>query len=188
MFDRFGDYMYSLLPSPLKKGKESANQFYLFFAVIGRQFDQVKTAILRLRQEANILTASAAMLPVHGADREMPRLAGESIDGYRRRLIMKRQIAQAGGTDQAFAYLAQAFGYAGAEKERSADPAKWAELTLRLYGGQIVLENRDLLFAELKLVKAAGAKIDLRTEQRFEAIIYVAGCMQRAKFVEIRQG
>ncbi len=35
-YDNFGDYMFDLLFAPLKKGKEAANQFRIFFRVIGR--------------------------------------------------------------------------------------------------------------------------------------------------------
>lgn len=116
-----------------------------------------------------------------------PRLAGESAEGYRRRLIMRRQIAQAGGTDQAFNYLARAFGYEGAEKEMASDPDKWAEMTLRLYGGRFVVDDRGLLLAELRKVKAAGAKITLRTEQRYTGAVYLAGAMEVGKIVSLSQ-
>lgn len=43
-YDNFGDYMFDLLFAPLKKGKEAANQFRIFFRVIGKDFDDVKKA------------------------------------------------------------------------------------------------------------------------------------------------
>ena len=80
-YDHFGEYMFDLLFAPLKKGKRAVNQFYIFFKVIGRVFDGLKEDALRVRDETNIATASPVMLPVHGQDRNMPRLAGESIEG-----------------------------------------------------------------------------------------------------------
>ena len=42
-FDTFGAYMFDLLFAPLKRGKRAANQFFIFFKVIGRIFDGMKT-------------------------------------------------------------------------------------------------------------------------------------------------
>ena len=39
MFKTFGEYMYALLFSPLRRGRQSLNQFYIFFKVMGRSFD-----------------------------------------------------------------------------------------------------------------------------------------------------
>ena len=85
-FDTFGAYMFDLLFAPLKRGKRAANQFFIFFKVIGRIFDGMKKDAFRLRDELNVATASPVMLPVHGQDRDMPRLEGESIENYRARL------------------------------------------------------------------------------------------------------
>ena len=97
-FDTFGAYMFDLLFAPLKRGKRAANQFFIFFKVIGRIFDGMKKDAFRLRDELNVATASPAMLPVHGQDRDMPRLEGESIENYRARLSMKGIISEWGGT------------------------------------------------------------------------------------------
>ena len=70
-YDNFGDYMFDLLFAPLKKGKEAANQFRIFFRVIGKDFDDVKKAFFRVRDEANVVSASPVMLPVHGQDRDI---------------------------------------------------------------------------------------------------------------------
>lgn len=55
-YDNFGDYMFDLLFAPLKKGKEAANQFRIFFRVIGKDFDDVKKAFFRVRDEANVVS------------------------------------------------------------------------------------------------------------------------------------
>ena len=95
-YDNFGDYMFDLLFAPLKKGKEVANQFRIFFRVIGKDFDDVKKAFFRVRDEANVVSASPVMLPVHGQDRDMPRLEGEDVEAYRTRLSMKGLISEWG--------------------------------------------------------------------------------------------
>ena len=88
-FEHFGEYMFDLLFAPLKKGKQALNQFFIFFRVVGREFDDLKQMFFRVRDESNVASASEAMLPVHGQDRDMPRLLGEDIEHYRTRLAMK---------------------------------------------------------------------------------------------------
>lgn len=53
MFQNFGDYMFSLLLGPLKRGKKAMNQFYIFFKVLGQSFDQCKQYLFRIREEAS---------------------------------------------------------------------------------------------------------------------------------------
>ena len=77
--------MFDLLFAPLKKGKRTVNQFYILFKVVGRVFDGLKEDALRVRDETNVVSASPVMLPVHGQDRDMPRLEGEKKEAYRTR-------------------------------------------------------------------------------------------------------
>ena len=80
MFKTFGEYMYTLLFSPLRRGHESLNQFYIFFKVMGRSFDQCKEALLQVREEASVLTCSGrdASSPWRGPGYAPP--AGETVD------------------------------------------------------------------------------------------------------------
>ncbi|MFR0943764.1 MAG: hypothetical protein ACLSH1_04515 [Clostridia bacterium] len=74
-FDTFGAYMFDLLFAPLKRGKRAANQFFIFFKVIGRIFDGMKDDVFRVRAEAECRAQQARpMLPVHGRDRGDARL------------------------------------------------------------------------------------------------------------------
>ena len=110
-FDTFGEYMFDLLFGPLKRGRRAVNQFSIFFRVMGREFDDLKQLIFRVRSEANVASASEAMLPVHGQDRDMPRLDGETCEGYRPRLSMKGIISTWAGTTKGIQYVLAAFGY-----------------------------------------------------------------------------
>ena len=67
-FETFGEYMFDLLFAPLKKGRKTVNQLRIFFKVMGREFDDLKAAIFRVRSEANVASCSEVMLPVHGQD------------------------------------------------------------------------------------------------------------------------
>lgn len=112
MFKTFGEYMYTLLFSPLRRGRQSLNQFYIFFKVMGAgPLTSARRRWLQVREEASVLTCSDAMLPVHGADRDMLRLQGETVDNYRRRLAMKGATSEMAGLNSGIRYLAQAFGY-----------------------------------------------------------------------------
>ena len=62
MFKTFGEYMYTLLFSPLRRGRQSLNQFYIFFKVMGRSFDQCKEALLREKGREPTLTEIAQQL------------------------------------------------------------------------------------------------------------------------------
>ena len=82
-FETFGEYMFDLLFAPLKKGRKTVNQLCIFFKVMGREFDDLKAAIFRVRSEANVASCSEVMLPVHGQDRDMPRLTALGYDRSR---------------------------------------------------------------------------------------------------------
>ncbi len=133
-FDHFGEYMFDLLFSPLKKGRIAANQFYLFFRVIGHEFDDVKTSFFQMREEANVVSASPVMLPVFGQDRDMPRLPEEDVESYRTRLAMKALIAKHAGTRQGILLALAAIGYRSCDIESlvSRDPERWAEFFVRI--------------------------------------------------------
>ena len=110
-FETFGEYMFDLLFAPLKKGRKTVNQLRIFFKVMGREFDDLKAAIFRVRSEANVASCSEVMLPVHGQDRDMPRLEGEDAEAYRTRLSMKGIISQWSGTRRGVLYALTALGY-----------------------------------------------------------------------------
>ena len=155
-FDTFGAYMFDLLFAPLKRGKRAANQFFIFFKVIGRIFDGMKKDAFRLRDELNVATASPVMLPVHGQDRDMPRLEGESVENYRARLSMKGIISEWGGTKSGILYALTSLGYEQSTIEPFSyqDPERWAEFIVFLKGSkQSGVNNLAVIDAEVRKVK-----------------------------------
>lgn len=151
--------MFDLLFAPLKKGRRTANQFFLFFKVVGREFDGIKQAFFRVREEANVMTASEVMLPVHGQDRDMPRLPGETAEGYRTRLAMKGIISEWGGTKRGILYALTALGYEKSRVERVQDPERWAEFIVWLDGsGQSGVCNLDVIDAEVCKIKEGSSR------------------------------
>lgn len=184
----FGEYMFSLLFAPLKKVRDGTNQFRIFFRVIGRIMQSIKDDIMRVRAESSVATASPVMLPVHGQDRRMQRLAGETIEGYRNRLAAKGIIAQAAGTNTGIRYLARSFGYDNVEVNLFDDPDRWAEAEVRFIGGDVVLEDRELLLQELNKIKPARTILTFEKEQRYQSQLYFAGAFVVGKQITIRQG
>lgn len=161
-YDGFGEYMFDLLFAPLKKGKRAANQFYIFFKVIGRVFDGLKEDALRVRDETNVATASPIMLPVHGQDRNMPRLTGEDIEAYRTRLAMKGIISEWSGTRKGVLYVLTALGYEQARIESVGpqDPEHWAEFIADLgVGNANAVRDVGKIYDEIQAVKEGSSRL-----------------------------
>lgn len=168
-FDTFGAYMFDLLFAPLKRGKRAANQFFIFFKVIGRIFDGMKKDAFRLRDELNVATASPVMLPVHGQDRDMPRLEGESIENYRARLSMKGIISEWGGTKSGILYALTSLGYEQSTIEPFSyqDPERWAEFIVFLKDSkQSGVNNLAVIDAEVRKVKEGSSRPEYGIEER----------------------
>lgn len=189
MFDNFGDYMFSLLFGPLLRAKKAINQFYLFFKVIGKLFDGVKAAIFTVREESMIITASETMLTVHGRDREMLRLKGEGVEGYRRRLSMKAIVAEQAGTNEGVILAIKALGYENVRIDPMylTDPTRWAEATAWISGGDFIISDRDIIQAEINKVKPASAKISLAQEQNYDCTSYWGGVLEIGRIRDFRQ-
>lgn len=158
----FKEYLYMLLISPLKKVEKSKNQFYIFFKVIGKLFEETKTDILRVREESMIISASEKMLEEHGKERAMPRVVGEDIESYRKRLIMKQVIAASAGEIESIRKVLLGLGYDKSiiEPSYKYDAEKWAEFTIYLDGkAQSSVANLELINKEIREVKPASSKV-----------------------------
>ena len=161
-FNTFGEYMFDLLFAPLKRGKRAINQLYIFFRVMGRGFDDVKTAFFRVREEANVATASEAMLPVHGQDRDMPRLKDEEAEAYRTRLSMKGLISEWSGTRQGLLYALVSLGYKNSSIESYSvqNAERWAEFVVYLgHGSDTAIRELSIIYNEIQRVKEASSKL-----------------------------
>ena len=158
-FETFGEYMFDLLFAPLKKGRKTVNQLRIFFKVMGREFDDLKAAIFRVRSEANVASCSEVMLPVHGQDRDMPRLEGEDAEAYRTRLSMKGIISQWSGTRRGVLYALTALGYDRSRIELFADQdaERWAEFIIFLNSSKPSgVTNLSVIDGQVRKVKAVS--------------------------------
>lgn len=179
-FDTFGEYMFDLLFAPLKKGRRTVNQFAIFFRVVGREFDDLKAAILRVRDEANVASASDVMLPIHGQDRDMPRLAGEDNEAYRTRLAMKGIISEWSGTQRGLRYVLEALGYPHSRIEPvyRQDPERWAEFTVQLGVANVnAVKNFYAIYSEIQRVKEGSSKVAsiIFTMPAICAVLHIGG-------------
>lgn len=160
-FEKFGEYMFSLLFTPLRKGRKAANQFYIFFKVVGKLFDDSKQDIFRLRAESMVISASESMLTEHGKDRGMPRLKGEDVETYRTRLSMKAIIAEKAGTREGILLALKSLGYEDSyiEPFYKTDPERWAEFIVFLRGkNPSGVNDIRIIDTEIMKVKEASAK------------------------------
>ncbi|WP_018750719.1 hypothetical protein [Paenibacillus sanguinis] len=161
MFEKFVDYMYYLLFGPLKKVIKKNNQFYIFFKVISKLFDQTKQDIFRVREESMIISASERILEEHGRERDMPRLKGEDIESYRMRLLMKNVIAEQAGTKNGILTALKALGYDQSyiEPYYLYDPDRWAEFIIYL-GSKTPpgVNSLSVINAEVMKIKPARSK------------------------------
>lgn len=188
MFDQFGDYMYSLLTAPLRQVRRVVNQYHIFFRVIGKLFDDLKAKVFAVREASMIISAPDVMLAVHGDERSLARLKGETLENYRHRLELHGQVAQAAGTNEGIRCLAQSFGYSTVEIMPMEDPQKWAEATVLFIGGNVVLDDQALLLQELGNIKPARTLLHLAKEQRYPAAFYLGcGCVV-GRQTTLRQG
>lgn len=122
----------------------------------------MKEAVFRVRDEANVASASVVMLPVHGQDRNMPRLAGETDEGYRTRLSMKGIIASWAGTVKGIEYVMAALGYVQSTVEPVYlhDPARWAEFVVHLGpGGPDAVKELRTVYDEVLKVKEGSSRL-----------------------------
>lgn len=102
-FETFGEYMFDLLFAPLKKGRKTVNQLRIFFKVMGREFDDLKAAIFRVRSEANVASCSEVMLPVPWAR------PGYAATGGRGRRSLSDAPVHEGGSSHSGAARGAAF-------------------------------------------------------------------------------
>lgn len=163
MFDKFRDYMYYLLISPLKRIKKELNQWYKLFKVLGRRFDDAIKSVYSEGEQSMIASCDDELLSVHAKERKMQRYSEESNDIFRKRIANFQEIQKLGGSDSGVILAVKSLGY----KEPKIVPAKvlkgnsdrWAEfylvLNLDVNGETVEFET---LRNEVRKAKYVGAK------------------------------
>lgn len=163
MFDKFQDFMYYLLISPLKKVKKEVNQWYILFKVLGKRLDDAKESIYRAREESCVVSCSEELLEEQAAERGIKRYNGESSEGFRRRIINYREVMKLAGTDDGVVLAVKTLGHEKVKvikaKIFKKDESRWAEFYLVV---DVDLEKHPPSFEHLKKevrrVKQVGSK------------------------------
>ena len=163
MFEKFADYMYYLLTSPLKMVQKSKNQWYTLMRVLGRHLDQILDDIDRARDQTAVATCEPEMLPEYAEDRGITKYTGETDENFRVRIANYTEILKLGGTDAGVLLAVRSLGFNAqlvAAKIYTGDEARWAEFYILLQFGiddplGIPLE---ILRKQVRKVKQVGAK------------------------------
>lgn len=164
MFEKFADYMYYLLTTPLKKVKKSKNQWYILMKVLGRRFDQILDDIDRARDQTAVATCEPELLPEYAADRGITRYTGETDENFRVRIANYTEILKLGGTDEGVLLAVRSLGFDNAQlvaaKVYTGDEARWAEFYILLQFGinDTPAVSLEILRKQVRRVKQVGAK------------------------------
>ena len=185
----FPEYLYFLLPAALKKVGKKLNQYWILCTVLGKRLAKLKDTILDVREMSMIVSCPQELLPVIGQERRMPRLKGEGIELYRRRLLRKYEIAKTAGTNPGIIAAIKALGYTNVyiEPLYKTDTDRWAEAIAWISGGSIVIDDREIIQQEINEVKPASALVTLAQEQVFSGSIYIGAYTEIVKIIDTRQ-
>ena len=135
MFEKFRDYLYYLLPSPLKRLKRTKNQWYIFFKVIGDEYDKVQAELEHALDQTSVVTCNADMLQYYAQDRGIYRYPEEDDEAFRRRIALQDEVEALGGTKAGIILAAKSLGYDNVEHVWYPDigyPDKWSQFLLRV--------------------------------------------------------
>lgn len=112
----FADYFWNLATRAFKRLlKKEDSDAWVWFQGIGPAYDDAKGVIFSIREQALVATATGDGLDKLGKDRKMPRLAGETDDDYRKRLLAAYDIYREGGTEPGLLRVLSILGYPVAE-------------------------------------------------------------------------
>lgn len=164
IYEKFCDYMYYLLLSPLKKVKKPFNQWYLLFMVLGRRMDDAKDMIYKASMQTMAAACEEELLPVFAKERKLTRYEGESVEDFRKRIVNCAEIYKCGGTDAGIVKTVRSLGYDNVEvakaKDLTGDIKRWAEfyviIKINVTSGQHL--KLSALQNSVRDIKQAGAK------------------------------
>lgn len=167
-FKSFKDYFYYLLPMPMKKLKAALNKWAAFGNVVGGYFDEAAQDLRWVRRQTMLHTCDDELLSIHGIEREMPRLRGETLEVYRDRLKSKAEIARLAGTKRSVQLAVESLGYDRCQIEPyyRYDPARWAEFMVWLRASKAAgINDLSLIDERVCKVKQASSLPNYGAEQ-----------------------
>lgn len=160
-FDTFGAYMFDLLFAPLKRGKRAANQFFIFFKVIGRIFDGRRRTPSGFGMSAMSRPRARSCFRYTDRTGTCRGLRARALKTIGPCLSMKGIISEWGGTKSGILYALTSLGYEQSTIEPFSyqDPERWAEFIVFLKGSkQSGVNNLAVIDAEVRKVKEGSSK------------------------------
>jgi hypothetical protein len=181
---KFGEYILSLLPGFLRRRDGTKTDIERWAEALGVSLDELKQAIFKVRRAWLLDTATGQALDLHGTDRGIPRLPGESDDSYRQRLKAAYQTYALGGTNPGLVEVLKVMGYPNARihelfkdgvvvplhngqnlyngAARHQGGVRWAEFKIFMGiedGKDYAAAERQALLAAIKKVKASHSML-----------------------------
>lgn len=155
----YKEYMYYLLISPLKKVKKATNQFYILFQVLGSYFDNSMEMLFKAREQSMIEKADPTFLSEHGKDRKMFKYQGELAENYRKRLMMKAEIAEQAGSNESIELTLISLGI---DKPiviptYLKDSKRWAEFDVLIDEVYMEVISLYIIMQEVRKIKQASS-------------------------------
>lgn len=166
--NKWRDYFWYLLPSPFKIVSQKFNQWYIFFKVIGEEYDQVQTELERAVDETTIATCSDMMLPYFAEDKGLYKYSGENNGAFRSRIAMHDELESLGGTKDGIILAVKTAGFQKVEHYWlpviTGDDTRWAEFYLYVYDDleSNVTSDFDNLKKYVRDVKASESQDNYR--------------------------
>ena len=153
-------YLFWLLVSWLKTKVPEDSITWNILNVVGEELDLSKQAILDMRRESLIATASEDNLDKFGNEKGLARIAGETDEEYRIRLLSAYLIKKRGGTIPG---MIEAVGFLGItatiNEIYKTDPTRWAEFELIITGGDLEVLNQSIFYILVNNLKPAHTRI-----------------------------
>lgn len=152
-------YMLWLLVTWLKTKVPKDSTIGIILNVVGEELDLSKQAILDMRREALIATASGDNLDQFGQERDLARILGESDEEYRTRLLSAYIVKKRGGTIPGMIEGVAILGITATVNELyKTDTARWAEFELIITGGDLEVLNQSIFYIIVNNLKPAHTR------------------------------
>lgn len=164
---KFGEYIKSLLPGFLRKTDGTITDIDRWAESLGVTLDDLKQAIFHVRRAWMLDTAVGQELDLHGQDRRIPRLPGESDEAYLQRLKSAYESYALGGTNPGIAEVLKKLGYPDARMHELYQGG----MVVPLYNGQsfynsLATHQGGIRWAEFKIFMGIQDDKDYAASER----------------------
>lgn len=164
----FVTYLKDLLTRPLRRGRDEAADLGRLVRLLGEAWDQAGQVLYAVRRAWFVRTCPEEALPLHGDERLLWRLPGESVEAWRERLAAAWATWQAGGTDAGVEQALALVGLPGAQVQQHVGTDRWS-VGSRLRIGDGALIGGEVLWAFFDILATyppGGASAETQAQWR----------------------